>query len=153
MVSAAGSTKIYHALIRKNAKRHHFDSDFFQFWIKERRPLCCLSNISSSVRDGYDNGILPGNGYPIISCCEVEKNGRKLKLMKIAQPYFQGKIPSCAFDWPYLPDMKGSEPEAIGIGNKNYMNSSFFWIQFEDWCHEFNKGMSLSIQNHAFGIS
>jgi hypothetical protein len=75
----------------------------------------------------------------------VERNGQKLKFLKIAQPYFQGKIPSCAFEWPKIHDTVQIE-ESMGFGTKYDINASFFWMQFEDWCHEFTKGMRLSIQ-------
>jgi hypothetical protein len=114
---------------------------FFQFWISERRPLCCTSKISSLIREGYNDGILPGKGYPITGCCELEKNGQKLKLLKIAQPFFQEKIPSCAYDWPYFQDSVDC------AGNKGFedvhdINPSFFWMRLEDWCQVFTKGLS-----------
>ncbi len=103
-----------------------------QFWINEKRPLCCFSESGSLQRDGYENGIQSGFGYPVTDFFELSETSGTLRLLEIMQPYADAAIPRCTFfDVSALSHVKSPRPKE---------SPCCFWISFEDWCREFTSG-------------
>ena len=105
--------------------------------IRDSDTYNCI--MTCSIRDGTQGleavGLIANHSFSLVSAFEREVNGKKLKLMKLRNPFGEGEWTGDYSDNSdkWTNDVKKAFPEFDGVAR----DDGIFWIDFDNFCKYF----------------